>query len=176
MPGEGYVIVKCKIITKCGKTYRAAKKLLIVPVVECELVFEEYVIGNHTKCIDLVGDSVCGEVDIGNPFYGEPDYVCGGACIDACPRYEVVVGEMEGTYISKYGKHTICAPVNLYVGDRTAEKIKIQIGAATEDLELPPEDIFFQQRQVFRGRRNRYSQNINSAKLQNPRRRTKDNR
>ena len=28
---------------------------------------------------------------------------------------------------------------NLYVGDRTAEKIKIQIGAATEDLELPPE-------------------------------------
>ena len=26
---------------------------------------------------------------------------------------------------------------NLYVGDRTAEKIKIQIGAATDDLELP---------------------------------------
>ncbi len=116
--GEGYVTVKCKVITCSGKIYRAAKKLLIVPVVECELVFEQYEIGNLTKCIDLVGAAVCGEVDIGNPFCGDPNYVCGGACIDSCPRYEVVVGELEGTYICQYGKHRICAPVNLFVGDR----------------------------------------------------------
>ena len=29
---------------------------------------------------------------------------------------------------------------NLYIGERTAERIKIQVGAATEDLETPPED------------------------------------
>ena len=32
---------------------------------------------------------------------------------------------------------------NLYVGERTAEKIKITIGAATEDLDTPPEDMLF---------------------------------
>ncbi len=116
--GEGYVIIKCKIITKDHKTYRAAKRLLIVPVIECELVFEEPIIGNHTKCVNLVGSAVCAEVDIGNPFNGDPNYVCGGACVDACPRYEVVVGELENTYVSKYGKHHVCAPVNLYTGDR----------------------------------------------------------
>ena len=37
----------------------------------------------------------------------------------------------------------------LYVGERTAEKIKIQIGAATEDLELPPEDMSVQGRDLL---------------------------
>jgi len=41
---------------------------------------------------------------------------------------------------------------NLYVGDRTAEKIKIQIGAATEDLELPPEDMSVQGRDLLTGK------------------------
>jgi rod shape-determining protein MreB len=41
---------------------------------------------------------------------------------------------------------------NLYVGDRTAEKIKIQIGAATEDLETPPEDMSVQGRDLLTGK------------------------
>ena len=41
---------------------------------------------------------------------------------------------------------------NLYVGDRTAEKIKIQIGAATEDLEVPPEDMSVQGRDLLTGK------------------------
>ncbi|MDG1661298.1 rod shape-determining protein [Winogradskyella sp.] len=41
---------------------------------------------------------------------------------------------------------------NLYVGDRTAEKIKIQIGAATEDLDLPPEDMSVQGRDLLTGK------------------------
>lgn len=41
---------------------------------------------------------------------------------------------------------------NLYVGERTAEKIKIQIGAATEDLELPPEDMSVQGRNLLTGK------------------------
>ena len=41
---------------------------------------------------------------------------------------------------------------NLYVGERTAEKIKIQIGAATEDLDIPPEDMSVQGRDLLTGK------------------------
>ena len=41
---------------------------------------------------------------------------------------------------------------NLYVGERSAEKIKIQIGAATEDLEVPPEDMSVQGRDLLTGK------------------------
>ncbi|GAA3509054.1 rod shape-determining protein [Aquimarina addita] len=41
---------------------------------------------------------------------------------------------------------------NLYVGERTAEKIKIQIGAATEDLDLPPEEMNVQGRDLLTGK------------------------
>lgn len=41
---------------------------------------------------------------------------------------------------------------NLYVGERTSEKIKIQIGAATEDLETPPEDMLVQGRDLLSGK------------------------
>lgn len=41
---------------------------------------------------------------------------------------------------------------NLFVGERTAENIKIQIGAATEDLETPPEDMGVQGRDLLTGK------------------------
>jgi len=41
---------------------------------------------------------------------------------------------------------------NLHVGEATAEKIKIQIGAATEDLETPPEDMLVQGRDLLSGK------------------------
>ncbi|WP_121666373.1 rod shape-determining protein [Mesonia aquimarina] len=41
---------------------------------------------------------------------------------------------------------------NLYVGERTAEKIKIQIGAATEDIEVPPEEMSVQGRDLLTGK------------------------
>ena len=41
---------------------------------------------------------------------------------------------------------------NLYIGERTAENIKIQIGAATEDLEVPPEDMAVQGRDLLTGK------------------------
>ncbi len=41
---------------------------------------------------------------------------------------------------------------NLYVGERTAEKIKIQIGAATEDLEFPPDEMDVQGRDLLTGK------------------------
>ena len=41
---------------------------------------------------------------------------------------------------------------NLYVGDRTAEKIKIQIGAAVEDLDVPPDEMNVQGRDLLTGK------------------------
>jgi len=41
---------------------------------------------------------------------------------------------------------------NLHVGETTAEKIKIKIGAATEDLETPPEDMLVQGRDLLSGK------------------------
>ena len=41
---------------------------------------------------------------------------------------------------------------NLYVGERTAEKIKISIGAALEDLENPPDEMSVQGRDLLTGK------------------------
>jgi rod shape-determining protein MreB len=41
---------------------------------------------------------------------------------------------------------------NLFIGERTAEKIKIQIGSATEDLETAPEDMSVQGRDLLTGK------------------------
>jgi rod shape-determining protein MreB len=41
---------------------------------------------------------------------------------------------------------------NLYIGERTSEKIKLQIGAATEDLETPPEEMLVQGRDLLSGK------------------------
>jgi len=41
---------------------------------------------------------------------------------------------------------------NLHVGETTAEKIKINIGAATEDLETPPDDMLVQGRDLLSGK------------------------
>ncbi len=41
---------------------------------------------------------------------------------------------------------------NLHVGERTAENIKIEIGAATEDLDNPPEEMLVQGRDLLSGK------------------------
>ena len=41
---------------------------------------------------------------------------------------------------------------NLYVGESTAERIKIQIGAAMEDLETPPDEMSVQGRDLLTGK------------------------
>lgn len=41
---------------------------------------------------------------------------------------------------------------NLFIGERTAEKIKIQIGAATEDLEVQPDNMYVQGRDLLTGK------------------------
>lgn len=41
---------------------------------------------------------------------------------------------------------------NLYIGERTAERVKIEVGSAIEDLEHPPEDVGVQGRDLLTGK------------------------
>ena len=41
---------------------------------------------------------------------------------------------------------------NLYIGERTADKIKVNVGAASEELESPPDDISVQGRDLLTGK------------------------
>ncbi|GLB53519.1 rod shape-determining protein [Neptunitalea chrysea] len=41
---------------------------------------------------------------------------------------------------------------NLYIGESTAEKVKINIGSATDDLEMPPEEMSIQGRDLLTGK------------------------
>jgi len=65
-----------------------------------------------------------------------------------CDKSVKVAGDVFTSDIAYYMR----TQHNLYVGERTSEKIKIQIGAATEDLETPPEDMLVQGRDLLSGK------------------------
>jgi rod shape-determining protein MreB len=65
-----------------------------------------------------------------------------------CDKSIKVAGDVFTNDISYYMR----TQHNLYVGERTAERIKIQVGAATEDLEVPPEDMLVQGRDLLSGK------------------------
>lgn len=65
-----------------------------------------------------------------------------------CDNSVKVAGDVFTANISFYMK----TQHNLDVGERTAERIKIQIGAAIEDLEEPPEDMLVQGRDMLSGK------------------------
>lgn len=65
-----------------------------------------------------------------------------------CDKSVKVAGDVFTSDIAYYMR----TQHNLYVGERTSEKIKIQIGAATEDLDNPPEDMLVQGRDLLSGK------------------------
>ena len=65
-----------------------------------------------------------------------------------CDKSIKVAGDVFTADISYYMR----TQHNLYVGERTAERIKIHVGAATEDLETPPEDMLVQGRDLLSGK------------------------
>jgi rod shape-determining protein MreB len=65
-----------------------------------------------------------------------------------CDKSVKVAGDVFTSDIAYYMR----TQHNLYVGERTSEKIKIQIGAATEDLDSPPEDMLVQGRDLLSGK------------------------
>jgi rod shape-determining protein MreB len=65
-----------------------------------------------------------------------------------CDKSVKVAGDVFTSDIAYYMR----TQHNLFVGERTSEKIKIQIGAATDDLEAPPEDMLVQGRDLLSGK------------------------
>lgn len=65
-----------------------------------------------------------------------------------CDKSVKVAGDVFTADIAYYMR----SQHNLFVGERTAEKIKIQIGAAVEELETPPEDMLVQGRDLLTGK------------------------
>jgi rod shape-determining protein MreB len=65
-----------------------------------------------------------------------------------CDKSVKIAGDVFSNDIVNYmrSKH------NLYVGERTAEKIKILVGAVIEDLENPPEEMSVQGRDLLTGK------------------------
>lgn len=65
-----------------------------------------------------------------------------------CDKSVKVAGDVFTSDIAMY----LRTQHNLYIGESTAEKIKIQIGAATEELDTPPDDISIQGRDLLSGK------------------------
>ena len=65
-----------------------------------------------------------------------------------CDKSVKVAGDVFTSDITYYMR----TQHNLYIGERTSEKVKIQVGAATEDLESPPEDMLVQGRDLLSGK------------------------
>ena len=65
-----------------------------------------------------------------------------------CDKSVKVAGDVFTSDIAYYMR----TQHNLYVGEATAEKVKIVVGAATEDLENPPEEMLVQGRDLLSGK------------------------
>ncbi len=65
-----------------------------------------------------------------------------------CDKSVKVAGDVFTSDITYYMR----TQHNLYIGERTSEKVKIQVGSATEDLENPPEDMLVQGRDLLSGK------------------------
>ncbi|NQX82386.1 MAG: rod shape-determining protein [Flavobacteriaceae bacterium] len=65
-----------------------------------------------------------------------------------CDKSVKVAGDVFTSDIAYYMR----TQHNLYIGERSAERIKIQIGAATEDIEDAPEDMLVQGRDLLSGK------------------------
>ena len=65
-----------------------------------------------------------------------------------CDKSIKVAGDVFTNDISYYMR----TQHNLHIGERTAENVKIEIGAATEDLDNPPEEMLVQGRDLLSGK------------------------
>ncbi len=84
-------------------------------------------------------------IDIGGGTTEIAVIALGGIVVDKSIK---VAGNVFNNDISYY----LRTQHNLSVGERTAEKVKIHIGSATEDLDNPPEDMYIQGRDLLSGK------------------------
>ena len=84
-------------------------------------------------------------IDIGGGTTEIAVIALGGIVVDKSIK---IAGNVFNNDISYY----LRTQHNLYIGERSAEMIKIQVGAATEDLDNPPEDMYIQGRDLLSGK------------------------
>ena len=84
-------------------------------------------------------------IDIGGGTTEIAVIALGGIVVDKSIK---VAGNVFNTDIAYY----LRTQHNLFIGERTSELVKIQIGAATENLENPPEDMYIQGRDLLSGK------------------------
>ncbi len=84
-------------------------------------------------------------IDIGGGTTEIAVIALGGIVVDKSIK---VAGNVFNNDISYY----LRTQHNLSVGERTAEKVKIHIGSAIEDLDNPPEDMYIQGRDLLSGK------------------------
>lgn len=114
-PGEGFATVSVVVTTNNQKCLRACRRMLIAPVVDCDMAFEDYEITCDTKYIELHGFPLCAALACGEPLEGSNiEYACGGACDQDCPRCEIQCSPLCGTKIAWYGKHCITSDCNVH--------------------------------------------------------------
>ena len=113
VPCEGVVTVFVAV-TKNNKCVTACRKILLVPVVNCQLEFcDDYHIKGDTQCIKANVQGLCEALSVGNPIDGVDGYACGGACLDRCPEYEIRMNPPHETCIFSYGRHCSWAEVGI---------------------------------------------------------------
>ncbi|PID68389.1 MAG: rod shape-determining protein [Flavobacteriia bacterium] len=84
-------------------------------------------------------------IDIGGGTTEIAVIALGGIVVDKSVK---VAGNVFNSDIAYY----LRTQHNLFIGERTSEMVKIQIGAATENLENPPEDMYIQGRDLLSGK------------------------
>ena len=131
--GEGWVQVSCRLRYRNRNDSTemelvATRDFLVVPEIKCEIQLEQWpTISSDTRFIDLDAYLLCSALGMGSPFdlFGPTDqelvehnddnqeYACGGACLDSCPRYEVIATPIKGKRVRNYGRHTVSCNVKL---------------------------------------------------------------
>jgi hypothetical protein len=117
LPAEGYAVIHVDLLLKNGQRLRGSRRILVVPRVECQIMCEQYEIGNDTEWIDIVAQPLCAQITMGNALNGDSNYACGGSCFENCPKYEIRVSEPNGTRIYEYGYHRIWCTQEIYGSD-----------------------------------------------------------
>lgn len=114
LDAEGWVKVSCHVLFSSGAMEEVSREFLVVPEIKCQIELEQWPpITSDTHAIDIKGYILCSALEMGNPFDDNVAYACGGACIETCPRYEVVATPIEGLHITRYGKHKAISNVLL---------------------------------------------------------------
>ena len=136
-----------KMISLFIKSIPALKKKMFTPALRMVVCIPSGITEVEMRAVKESCERVKGNmiVDIGGGTTEIAVIALGGI---VCDKSVKIAGDVFTNDIVYYMR----TQHNLFVGESTAEKIKIQIGAAIEDLDGPPEDMSVQGRDLLTGK------------------------